>query len=52
MTDSHWGFIAAAYLVSALVVGGITLKIFLDYRGLKRSLGNLARLAPAREDSL
>jgi hypothetical protein len=50
MTDSHWGFIVAAYLVSALVVGGITLKILLDYRGLRHSLGKLAGLTATREE--
>ncbi|MCW2783289.1 MAG: hypothetical protein JWR35_3738 [Marmoricola sp.] len=50
MTDSHWGFILAAYLVTALVIGGMTLKILLDYRALTRALGKLASSAVVGDD--
>jgi hypothetical protein len=42
MSDSHWGFILAAYVVTACITGGMTLKILLDYRGLKRALDKMA----------
>jgi hypothetical protein len=50
MTGSHWGFILAAYLVTALVIGGMTLKILLEYRGLRRALGKVASTAVAGDD--
>jgi len=50
MSDAHWGFIIAAYAVAALVIGGITLKIVIDYGALKRALGRLAAMSPARDD--
>jgi hypothetical protein len=52
MTDSHWGFILAAYLVAACVLGGMSLKIVLDYRGLKQGLDKMTRTAAARDDAL
>jgi Heme exporter protein D (CcmD) len=50
MSDSHWGFIIAAYAIAALVIGGVTLKILLDYRGLKQALGKLAGTNSRRDD--
>ena len=50
MTDSHWGFILAAYVVTTLVVGAISLKILLDYRVLRRALGKMASTAAPRDD--
>jgi hypothetical protein len=50
MTESHWEFILTAYLVTALVIGGTTLKILLDYRGLREALGKMASTAVARDD--
>ncbi|GAC1334792.1 MAG: hypothetical protein NVSMB26_18110 [Beijerinckiaceae bacterium] len=46
MSDPHWGFIIAAYAVAAFVIGGMSLKIWLDYRGLAQAL---ARLTSARD---
>jgi heme exporter protein CcmD len=51
MTDSHWGFILAAYAVTALVIGGMTLKILLDYRRLQQELGTMAGAKIARDDA-
>jgi heme exporter protein CcmD len=42
MSDSHWEFIVVAYFVTACVIGGMVLKILLDYRGLKRALDKIA----------
>jgi hypothetical protein len=42
MSDSHWGFIIAAYILTACVIGGMVLKILLDYRGLKQALDKMA----------
>jgi|tagenome__1003787_1003787.scaffolds.fasta_scaffold20204400_2 hypothetical protein len=50
MTDAHLGFIIAAYVIAGLVIGGITLKILIDYRGLKQALGKLAGTYPTRDD--
>jgi heme exporter protein D len=50
MSDSHWGFIVAAYVVTAIVIGGMTLKILLDYRALKRALGRMAAADAGRDD--
>ena len=50
MSDPHWGFIAAAYLITALAIGGITLKILLDYRNVRRALGRMAGTFPTRDD--
>jgi hypothetical protein len=46
MSDPHWGYIIAAYAVAALVIGGMSLKIWLDYRGLSRAL---VRMGAERE---
>jgi Heme exporter protein D (CcmD) len=48
MSDSHWGFIIVAYIVTACVIGGMVLKILLDYRGLKQALDKMA--ATTRDD--
>jgi hypothetical protein len=50
MSDSHWGFILAAYLISTLVIGGMTLKILLDYRSLKQALGRMVGTSLDRDD--
>jgi hypothetical protein len=42
MSDSHWAFIIVAYIVTGCVIGGMTLKILLDYRGLKQALDKMA----------
>lgn len=52
MTDTHWGFIIAAYLVAALVIGGMTLKILIEHRSLKKLVGELGRTNSPREDAL
>jgi heme exporter protein CcmD len=50
MSEPHWGFIVAAYVITALVVGGMTLKIALDYRALKRALSKMAGANATRHD--
>ena len=50
MSGSYFGYIAAAYGIAALVIGGMILKIVVDYRGLKQALGKLAGTSPARDD--
>jgi hypothetical protein len=50
MTDPHWGYIVAAYLLAALVIGGMTVKILLDYRSLKQALGRMIGTTPDRDD--
>jgi hypothetical protein len=50
MIDAHWGFIFAAYCVTALVVGGMTLKIAFDYRALKKALGRMNGTNTAHDD--
>ena len=50
MSDPHVGFIVAAYAVTALVIGGTTLKILLDYRNLKQALSKLAGTNLNRDD--
>ncbi len=44
----HIGFIAAAYGVTALVVGGAALAVLLDRRALRRSLDRLERRGEGR----
>jgi len=50
MSDPHWGFIIAAYVIAALVIGGMALKIVLDYRNLKQALGKIASTNSTRDD--
>jgi hypothetical protein len=50
MSDPHWGFIVAAYVVTAFVIGGVTLKIALDYRALKLALSKMAGANATRDD--
>ena len=50
MSDSHWAFILAAYVLTAIVIGGMTLKILFDYRGLKRALGRMVGADTGRDD--
>jgi heme exporter protein D len=38
---NHFGFIAAAYVAAALVVGGLSAWVMLDYRVQRRSLIDL-----------
>lgn len=52
MTDTHWGFIIAAYLVAALVIGGMTLKILIEHRSLKQVIGELGRTNSPRKEVL
>lgn len=52
MTNPHWGFILAAYLVTTLVIGGMGLKIWFDYRGLKRALERMVGTSPDRDEVL
>ena len=49
MTDQHWGFVAAAYAITALVIGGMALRILLDYRSLKQALRKMADANPSRD---
>lgn len=50
MSDSHWGFIAAAFAVALIVIGGVTLKILLDYRRLKQALAKFTVANLSRDD--
>ncbi len=50
MSDAHLGFIIAAYAITALVIGAMTLKIVIDYRTLRRALSRLAANNPARDE--
>jgi hypothetical protein len=52
MTDAHWGFILAAYIVTALVIGGMSLKIWFEYRGLKRALERMVGTSPDRDEAI
>jgi heme exporter protein CcmD len=47
MPDPHSGFIIAAFAVTFLVIGGMTIAIILDHRRLKRDLSRLAAQLPA-----
>ena len=51
MTDAHWGYILAAYVVAALVIGGMSVKILLDYRSLKQALGRMVGTSTDRDDA-
>jgi hypothetical protein len=51
MTDPHWGFILAAYIVTALVIGGMTVKILVDYRSLRQALGRMVGTSPDRDEA-
>jgi heme exporter protein CcmD len=51
MTESHWGFILAAYAVTALVIGGMAVKILLDYRRLQQELGTMTGAKIAGDDA-
>jgi hypothetical protein len=50
MTDTHWGFIIAAYFLTAVVIGGMTLKILLDYRHLSKALEKVASTAALQDE--
>ncbi len=39
MNETHLGYIVAAYGITFAVIGGMTLKIVLDYRRLRKELG-------------
>lgn len=41
MLDPHAPFIIASYAVTALVIGGLILKIVADHRAQKRALADL-----------
>lgn len=42
--SGHLGFVAVAYALAAVILGGLTLKLAFDYRALRRDL----RLLQAR----
>lgn len=44
----HAGFIVAAFLVTALVLGGTVAAVLIDHRAQRRSLARLAALDPGR----
>jgi hypothetical protein len=50
MSDPLWGFIVAAYVIAALVIGGMTVKVVMDYRSLKLALSKMAGASPTRHD--
>ena len=50
MTDTHWAFIIAAYVLSAVVIGGMTLKILFDYRNLSKALEKAASTAALQDE--
>jgi hypothetical protein len=50
MSESYWGYITAAYTIAALAIGGMTVKILLEYRSLKQGLGKLAGTNTRRDD--
>lgn len=39
--SGHWGFVAAAYAITAVVLVGATLAVVLDGRRLKRRIAEL-----------
>ena len=41
LTDPHFGFILAAYLIAALILFGVSLWIWLDHRHVTRALDQL-----------
>lgn len=41
MSDPHAGFIIASYALTALVVGGLVLRVLMDHRALRRALAQL-----------
>lgn len=41
MSD-HWGFVAAAYAVTIVTIGGAARRIIVDYRRLRRELARFA----------
>ena len=47
MPDPHTGFVATAFALGLIVIGGMALGILLDHRRLRRDLDRLARELPA-----
>ncbi len=43
MNETHLGYIVAAYAITFAVIGGVTLKIVLDYRRLRKDLAALGK---------
>ena len=41
MSDAHIGFVIAAYAVAAIVLIGMVVAVFVDYRGQKEALKRL-----------
>ena len=48
MADQHALFVAAAYAVTALIVGGLILRAILDHRAQRRALAGLEARGPRR----
>jgi heme exporter protein CcmD len=38
LSDQHFGFVVAAYVLGAVIVAAMIIAIFLDYSALKRAL--------------
>jgi heme exporter protein D len=51
--SEHAGFVALAYTISFLTIGGVALRIFLDYRRLRDELArfNAAGRSEAGDDA-
>jgi heme exporter protein CcmD len=41
MNDPHIGFVVAAYLIAAIVLVGMVVAVFADYRALREALRRL-----------
>ena len=52
MSQSYTLYIALAYGVSVLVIGGIGLRIILEHRALKRDLAAMGAPTDGREESV
>lgn len=50
MNSANFGFILAAYVVTAVVVTGMIGAVMLDYRALRRALARMAARMPPKGD--
>lgn len=51
MSQDHAFFIAFSYAITALAVLGVIVAIMLDYRRLKKALGNMGVAVSARDEA-
>ena len=51
LSEAHWGFVVAAYAITAVVLVGLTLAIAIDFRRQRRVLAGLEAEGARRRPS-